>query len=127
MKLENPIKCGIVHDSAELRKLIVENPDLPIVVLSDDESCIGDGVNTYMSEVRCRVGELLDCYPIRLSFDDDRIFDERRDFKEYLEDVVYNRYEYEGKSEKELDEIVESYLYVYEPYWKKCIIIHAYN
>lgn len=29
---------GLIHDASELRKLIAENPDLPIVVLAGDEA-----------------------------------------------------------------------------------------
>lgn len=125
MYFEKPIKTGIVHDSTHLRELIAENPDLPIVVLSDDESCIGDGVNTYMSEVNCYVGELLDCYPIKFMYDDDRIFDDPVEFKEYIQDYICD--EFEDKSDAEQDKIVEQYLKLCEPYWKKCIIIKASN
>lgn len=129
MYLEKPIETGIIHDSTHLRELIAENPDLPIVVLSDDESCIGDGVSTYMSEVKCYVGELLDCYPIGSRIyrhsDYDQVFDDRADLKEHLENVVCDNYE--DMSDAEQDEIVEQYLKLYEPYWKKCIIIKASN
>ena len=125
MYLEKPIETGIIHDSTHLRELIAENPDLPIVVLSDDESCIDGGVSTYMSEVNCYVGELLDCYPIKYVYDDDRIFDDPIEFKEYLQDYIYDAFE--NKSNAEQDEIVEQYLKMYEPYWKKCIIIRASN
>lgn len=125
MYFEKPIKTGIVHDSTRLRELIAENPGLPIVVLSNDESCIGDGVNTYMSDVKCYVGELLDCYPIKAVYDDDRIFDDPIEFKEHLQDCICDNFE--DKSDAEQDEIVEQYLKLYEPYWKKCIIIKASN
>lgn len=123
--MPRPSITGIVHDSTRLRELIAENPDLPIVVLSDDESCIGDGVSTYMSQVNCYVGELLDCYPIKSAYGDDRIFDDPVEFKEYLQDCICDGFE--NMSDAEQDEIVEQYLKLYEPYWKKCIIIKASN
>lgn len=129
MNLEKPSTMGIVHDSTDLRKMISENPDLPIVILSEDESCIGDGVFTYMSKVKCYVGELLDCYPIHpvkyYGDDYERVFDDRRDFKEYLENVICDIYDW--SSDDKQTEILEEYLKLYEPHWKKCIIVKAFN
>ena len=35
---------GLIHDATELRKLIAENPDLPIVVIAGEEANNGDTV-----------------------------------------------------------------------------------
>lgn len=129
IEFTKPETAGIVHDSTELRNLISKYPDLPIAILSKDDSCIGDGVFTYMSEVKCYVGELLDCYlihPEKYYGDDyERVFDDRLDFKEYLENVVCDIYD--NASYDEQTEIIEKYLKLYEPYWKKCIIVKAFN
>ena len=40
---------GLVHDSAELRKLMQEHPDCPVVVLANEESACSDYAWTYCS------------------------------------------------------------------------------
>ena len=40
-------ETGLVHDTTELRKLIAENPELPIVVLAGEESWWDQGYAWY--------------------------------------------------------------------------------
>lgn len=46
---------NIVKDSTELRKLIAENPELPIVVMVGEEATSSDYYWTYCSDLRCVV------------------------------------------------------------------------
>lgn len=117
---------GILVDSTELRKLIVDNPDLPIVVLCGENSTSGEYSWTYASDIKFRLGEILDCdQPV----DDERVFSDREEFYEKLEEWLfennnpnmYNNPEavFIGKFEREKAK--------YEPHWKKCIMIFADN
>ncbi len=51
----------MLHDCSELRKFITENPELPIVVLVGDETNTGDYQYVYCTQVKCTIGEVLDC------------------------------------------------------------------
>ena len=80
-----PRSIGFVHDSTELRRLIAENPDLPIVVACDDEQCIGEGISTYMNEISCSVCEVLDAELRNNDYGFYEIFDNREDAEETIE------------------------------------------
>lgn len=114
-------RINIIKDSAELRKLIAENPELPIVVMCDSESVVEDYAYTYMSDVRCHVGEVLDC---RTPYTD-YVFDDREDFIERISDSVSD--EYGDLPDEDFDKVVEAKAAAYERYWRKAIIICAQN
>lgn len=112
----------LIHDTTELRQLILENPDLPIVVLADGEtSCADDSMWWYQSDVRC-------CKDIMLDYDlewTDRTYDDEDDFEEDLADYLYD--EHEELSEVELEELVKEKLKFYEPYWRDVIMVRVSN
>lgn len=113
---------SLVKETDELRKLILENPDLPIVVLAGQDANIGEYGWTYCSYISFGIGEILDCdfYDY-----DDIVFTDRDRLEEYIEDVMFNENvprtdeEWETEKEKRLKEL--------EPYWKKVIEIRADN
>lgn len=112
---------NIIKDSTELRKLIAENPELPIVVLCHGESCTEEYSYTYMSDVRSKVGEILDCETPYADY----IFDDREDFIERISDSVSD--EYGDLPDEDFDKVVEANAAAYEQYWRKAIIICAGN
>ena len=71
----------MLHDCSELRKFITENPELPIVVLVGDETNTGDYQYVYCTQVKCTIGEVLDC---ELPIGDGKAFYDRDDFREEL-------------------------------------------
>lgn len=116
-----------VHDAKPLRDAIVANPDLPIVIVANDESCIGDGVNTYQNDLSVSVTEILTC---KTPFDIDRdefyqVFDDRDEFEEalynYLADI------HEDYTDEQLGDLLADDLKEYEPYWKKVIYVQVSN
>jgi hypothetical protein len=113
---------SVVQDASELRKLILENPDLPIVVLAGDEANGGYWGWTYCSSISFCVDEILDCDYYDY---DDTVFNDRDRFEEKISDDLYD--EYHDKSEEEYDAAVKRELEKYEPYWKKVIAIYANN
>ena len=110
------------RSSDELKKLIMENPDLPIVVLTNEESWDGDHAWTFCSSISFHIEEILDC-----DFCDSRdcVFTDRDYLEEYIEDSLYDDYcngpeeEYEAAIKRKLQEL--------EPYWTKVIAIYASN
>ena len=113
---------GLSHKSDELRKLIIENPDLPIVVLASDEANCGNWCWQYCFDVSCGLSEILDC-----DYCDnyDTIFTDRDYLEEYISNSLYD--EYCDKSPEEYDEAVRRKMEELEPYWTKVIAIYASN
>lgn len=108
----------------ELKQLISEHPDYPIVVLCNYE-VVGDDESYgwwYAPEIRFSIGEILDC---EQDIDEEKTYIDRDEFEEDM----YNKYEDDEEYEKldnyEFDEMIENKLKEYEPYWKKVIQIRA--
>ena len=118
-------KFNIVKDSTELRKMIAENPNLPIVVMSSYEACTDEYYWTYCSDVRCEVGEVLDC---ECPWKEGRVYSDRIEFEEDLVDYLSDTIENANKmSDEEFNNLVATQKDVYEEYWHKAIIIKADN
>lgn len=115
-------EAGLVHDSKELRRLIAENPDLPIVVLAGEEANSGDWWWMYCTDVDCGIDSILD---IRTPYGgEDHVFTDKDDFEQaILDSIPYD----DARTESEIDAFVKSELAKYEPYWKKVIAIYATN
>ena len=113
---------SLTHNSDELKKLIAENPDLPIVVLASDDASCGDWHWTYCSSVTFGIDEILDCDYYDY---DDVVFTDRERLEEKISDDLYD--EYCDKGDEEYDEAVNRKMEELEPYWKKVIAIYASN
>ena len=113
---------SLAKSSDELKRLIAENPDLPIVVLAGEDANDGYWGWMYCSSISFSIGEILDCdfYDY-----DDSVFTDRDRLEEHIEDMLYD--EYCEKSEEEYDEAIKNKLAELEPYWKKVIAIYATN
>ena len=114
---------GILADTMELRQLILDNPDLPIAVLGGESLNGGDYCWVYASDIRFKLGEILDCdQPIN----DEIVYSDRDMFNEQLEDWL--RY---GSCSELMEDAFQKVFAEekakYEPYWKKCILIFADN
>ena len=109
-------------ESDELKKLILENPELPIVVLAGEGSWDGDHCWTFCSSISFHIDEILDC-----DFLDDRdcVFTDRDFLKEHITDNLYA--EYSDGPEEEYEAAIERKLQELEPYWTKMIAIYATN
>ena len=112
----------ITKDSDELKKLIEENPELPIVVLAGEDATDGDHSWMYCSCISFSVDEILDCDYLDFG---DTVFTDRDRLEEKVTDDLYD--EYSEKSEEEYESAVKKKLQELEPYWKKVIAIWATN
>lgn len=114
---------SLTKNSDELKKLIFENPDLPIVVLAGEEANSGDYCGwMYCSDISFCIDEILDCdfYDY-----DDTVFTDRDRLEEKIEEDLYD--EYCEKSDEEYNVAIKREVEKYEPYWKKVIAIYANN
>lgn len=106
----------------ELRKLILENPELPIVIMADEDSSNADYGWTFCCNISFYIEEILD-----YDFYDynDTVFTDRDRLEEFIGDNLYD--EYCEKSEEEYEVAIKREVEKYEPYWKKVIAIYASN
>lgn len=126
MTLEERKPTGLVSSATELRRLIIENPDLPLVVFAGDEANSG-GDYSYVSCscVRASVGSFLDCCQ---TINDCKCYTDRDEFEE---DVADSLAEWPNGptngTDAEWNAYVKSVVAEYDPYWKKCIILYVNN
>ena len=110
----------------ELKKLIAENPDLPIVVLAGTDATDGEQ-SMYCADIRFGIDEILDCeVPYMEYVETDRInFEEQ--IEEWLWDEMGGNDRATKLSEVVFEEALKETKAKYEPYWKKVITIYADN
>ena len=113
----------ISKSTEELKKLILENPDLPIVVMSSYEAMSDEWYWTYCSNISFRIKEYMS-YDV---FDDGCVPTDRDDFEEQLRYKLGDLPECENMSDEEFDKYLDQKYKEYEPYWKKAIFIYADN
>ena len=114
---------NITKSTEELKKLIAENPDLPIVVLAGEEANISDcGQWMFCSDIWFSIDEILDYEYYDYG---DAIFTDKDRLEEKIEEDLYD--DYKDKSEDEYEAAIKQELEKYEPYWKKVIAIWATN
>lgn len=108
--------------SDELKQLILDNPDLPIVVLAGEEANCGDYSWIFCSDISFDIGEILDCDYTDYN---DCVFCDRDKLKERVEDDLYD--DYCDEPEEEYEAAILKRLTELEPYWTKVISIWATN
>lgn len=115
-------RLNLDHATDELRRFILENPDLPIVILADESSVTDNGAWTYCSEISVKIEEILDCEYYDYG---DMVITDRDGLYELIEDNLYEGYH--DKPDSEYEAAIKAEMARYEPYWKKVIAIHATN
>lgn len=111
----------LLHDATELRKLIIENPDMPLMIFVGQDTYNDEYMYTACTSVKAKIGEILDCDQ---QVNEEKIYCDRTDFEDDLR--IHLEDEFNG-DDKEFDEFVGKKLSEYEPFWKKAIIIYADN
>lgn len=114
------VSTGLLNATQELRKLIIDYPDLPLLVFAGQDANCADYSYTSCGRVRASIGEYLDCMQ---TVNDEYCYTDRDEFQEDLEDL---HSDFDG-SDKEFEQFIESLLAEYEPYWKRCIILYVDN
>jgi hypothetical protein len=112
---------GVFHSAAQLRQLILEHPDLPLLVFAGDDCNIGDYRYALCSDVSACVGEFLD---YDQAINEERCYTDRDEFEEDLTDCLSEGFD---GSANEFDKLIEDQLWYYERFWKPCIILFVDN
>lgn len=113
---------GLSKNTDELKKLIAEHPDYPIVVLAGEDANVGDYGWMYCTDISFGLLEILDTdfYDF-----DDCIFIDRERLEEYIEDMLYD--DYQDKPKAEYEAAIKAKLAELEPFWSEVIAIYATN
>ena len=116
----------LLHATDELRQLIIDHPDLPLLIFAGEDASQGDFSYTSCSHVNAYVGEYLDCWQ---TVNDCLCYTDRDDFEETLSDVLYNQHEemWGIATNDDWDALLKKELAKYEPFWKPCIILYVNN
>lgn len=115
-------ELNLAQNNEKLRKLIAENPDLPICVLCHQDLCSDEYAFTYATDIAVEICEILDC---ETPTGGGVVYTDRDDLRDDLRDYYCD--DYPDETDAEYDAIIEEKLTEYEPYWKKCISIRCYN
>ena len=116
------INLDYLHYCSNLRRLLTENPKLPVIVYAGENANTGDYQYLCCSRVECSVGEVLDC---ELPFGGKEVFYDRDYFRERLADYLAEQLG--GLTDDEFDKALKKELKKYEPYWKKVIEVWVDN
>ena len=115
---------GLLHSADELKQLIVENPDLPIVVFAGDDANIGDYAYTSCSYIKAYKGEFLDCAQ---TVNDCMCYTDRDEFEDDVADALAGEEQYRALPVDEFNFLVERTVNEYDDFWKPCILLHVDN
>ena len=107
-----------LEDTTELRKLIIDNPDLPLIIFCGEESWDGEHVYNSASASKGSIQELT-------LYDDgyDSIWMEKEDYAEKLADDLYDDEEYKDMTDEEYDKMIDQK--VKETEFVRAIVIYV--
>lgn len=109
-----------MHSADELKQLIAETPDLPILVFAGDNANIGDYGFMSCSRVRAQEGEFLDC---EQKIDTCKCYTDKDDFEDDVADFLAGQEEYRDLPDEEFNALVEQTVNEYSDFWKPCILV----
>ena len=122
MKPYKPLNM-FIKQTDELKKLIAEHPDYPIVVLVNNDVCLDDSYRWwYAPSIRFDLGEILDC---EQTINDEKVYENRDDFEEDVRYMLECDDAFEEWTDEEYEKLVQDKLAEYDPYWKNVICIYA--
>ena len=126
MKETEKRSTGLLKGNEDVRKLILDNPDLPLVFLATEDANIGEYSTMFCTSVSAELGELLDCHQ---EINDEITYTDRDDFKNDIYDLVTDNANDNDQimPEEWFDTEAERIASEYEPYWKPCILITVGN
>lgn len=108
-------------EADSVRSLILENPELPVVIFASTYASYDDETYAHCSDIKAEIGWVLDCDGVR----DDRVYTDEDELRDDVAEGVYCDDQFNDLSDGEFDEIVERRMKEYEPFWKKCIVVYV--
>lgn len=114
-----------LHATDELRRLIIDNPGLPLLVMAGPEAYSDDYSPGYTlcDYVKAGLGEVLDS----TDFDDEWVITDRDELEERIRENPDFVDEHSNLSDEEFDKAVEEKMKLYDGNWVKAIIVKVDN
>lgn len=112
----------LLHSADELKQLIVENPDLPIVVFAGSDTTTGDYTCASCNYVSAAKGEVLDCAQ---RIDEDKCYTDRDEFEYDVFAVLQGKEQYDKLTDDEFYSVVKDKVAEYDAFWKPCIVLYV--
>lgn len=113
-------QTGLLHSADELKRLVLEHQELPILVLAGDNANTGDYGFMSCSRVRAQEGEFLDC---KQKIDACKCYTDRDDFEDDVADFLAGEEQYRDLPDDEFNALVEQTVNEYDDFWKPCILL----
>ena len=115
MKIDNSKFSCSMDDTSELRKLILENPDLPLLIFCGEEAWCGDWAYSMAYAGKPQI-QFLTLYNDKLWVDED-------EYRDYLYDNLADEEEYINLSDEEYGKVIDQK--VAETEFCKAIVIRV--
>ncbi|MBQ6520791.1 MAG: hypothetical protein IJI14_18960 [Anaerolineaceae bacterium] len=107
--------------TATLRNLILDNPDLPLMIFAGQDACDSWNCSLQLcNRVNAYIGEILNCDVLP----GDTCYTDRDEFRDDLEDYFYSDF---AGTEAEFNKFIDKKLKEYKDYWIPCIILEVDN
>ena len=113
--------CTTIHNTEVLRKLILENPDLPLLVFAGEEANGGDYSWMCCTDVSAEKGEVLDCK----GPNDEYLYTDRDELEDDVGEELFS--EVGDIPDEEYEKMLKERMSKYEEYWTECIIVRVTN
>ena len=114
-------KIDFCENTDKLRELILQRPELPIVVLTDYEVIGEDYGYWYGQDITFSIEKIIGIN----KYGQDTTTDDPIEFYEYIENELADIEEYSNLSDEEFDELVKAKVKEYEALWTECIVIRS--
>ncbi len=119
----------ICTNTKELKDLIIQHPELPIVFMCDYEICHDTDYRYWPADrLTARLGKILDCSEPPF---EDRCWtdeDDKDNFKEeiffFLDDKYDDKLQSGEMSREDFEQKLQEEIAHYNQYWKNCIIVY---
>lgn len=110
---------GYLDDYKELKQLIAENSDLPIMFMASDE-CGNPDYSWTIASAKAKIEHMLD---EKLGFNDEKLYTDEDDLREDLESYYYE--EHDDMTKLQQEEAVNEKMEYFKDKWIKCIIVYV--
>lgn len=111
---------NLAKPTTELKELIAQHPDYPIVVLAEESAVCDEFTYTYCSNISFGIGHILDC---ETPYNNEFVITDEDDLKEHIADSWCNEDKYSDLSDEDFYKLVDEKAKEYELYWKDVVII----
>lgn len=120
---KKPISLNLTKQTTELKELIAEHPDYPIIVLAGQDAVCDEYDYTFCQSVSFEIGQILDCYT---PYDGEYVFRTEDDLREAIENALCDDESYNLPDDK-FEQLIDEKVKEFEPFWKDVIFIFANN